>query len=296
MNTIVPRHDVSHPAYPDKVKKYPEHRAKQISKIEVNARSVDGAISTLYLRAKISLAVDPRAAKLETWEAWAAAMQVAEALFALTTAQEGTTVERMIDHKVRTMTATGPRYCTNAGNWLHALFLAIICRDRKRWEGLCHIPADLLRQAGESDGASYNPYIYHWVQALQAYFLNRPGLAHHLDAALELSAPARVRFGDAETLNKLVFPQMNTFLYFVQRDTGEFNRALAQGLQLFRSYHTANQERAAGIDGAVPLGMLALACLAEDAGYHDPRFGLEVESGYLPEHILKRSWYGEFPI
>ncbi|MFI9287832.1 Imm49 family immunity protein [Streptomyces werraensis] len=36
--------------------------------------------------------------------------------------------------------------------------------------------------------------------------------------------------------------------------------------------------------------LLALTCLAYDAGRP-----IEVESEYLPEHLLKRSWLGEFP-
>ncbi|WP_420823792.1 Imm49 family immunity protein [Streptomyces torulosus] len=38
------------------------------------------------------------------------------------------------------------------------------------------------------------------------------------------------------------------------------------------------------------LGPLALACLAYDGG-----MAVEVESEYLPAHLLRRDWLGEFP-
>ncbi|MGA5166236.1 Imm49 family immunity protein [Streptomyces lavendulocolor] len=38
------------------------------------------------------------------------------------------------------------------------------------------------------------------------------------------------------------------------------------------------------------LGPLAIACLAYDAG-----FPIEVESEYLPKHLLTHGWLGEYP-
>ncbi|MFV2195428.1 immunity 49 family protein [Nocardiopsis sp. LOL_012] len=260
------------------------------------ANSIDSVLSSLYLDARISLALDPRAAQLETWQAWTTSMQVAHALFALSTAPEGTGVECVIDRRPRRLTATGPRYFTNAGHWTQAFFLALTCREEERWKELCRVPVDLLREAGESKGTRYNTYLYHWIAALQAFILHRPELVDELTAAMELSAPGRAEIGAAETLDKLVFPQMNTFLKFAQGDSDAFNDALADGLRLFRDYHTASEERAAKIDGAVPLGLLALACMAYDRSHFEPGFRLEVESGYLPKHIVERSWYGEFPL
>ncbi|MEU3510314.1 Imm49 family immunity protein [Streptomyces longwoodensis] len=43
--------------------------------------------------------------------------------------------------------------------------------------------------------------------------------------------------------------------------------------------------------GAVALGPLALACLAHDGG-----IPIDVESDYLPKHLLQRGWLGEFEI
>ncbi|NYH53301.1 hypothetical protein HNR06_002890 [Nocardiopsis arvandica] len=206
MTYSIPRHDASVPGYTISAKDHPEERETEASDVEDYPDSIDLSLNPLDLNAKVSLAIDPDAAQLETWEDWVAAMQIYNAMFEVTTNPEGTELELMVNHKVRRTTATGPRYCTNAGNWLTAFYYAVTCREEARRRRLCEIPVELLREAGESDGAQYNPYVYHWVAALQAYVLNRPGLGEGLAAALELSDPERVEFGPAEILNKLTFP------------------------------------------------------------------------------------------
>ncbi|MFF3148306.1 Imm49 family immunity protein, partial [Streptomyces sp. NPDC057927] len=53
-------------------------------------------------------------------------------------------------------------------------------------------------------------------------------------------------------------------------------------------YWTADEERES-LTGDVAIAPLAIACLAFDAGRP-----IEVESEYLPENLLDRSWLGEF--
>ncbi|AFR08370.1 immunity 49 family protein [Nocardiopsis alba] len=182
----------------------------------------------------------------------------------------------MINRKLRRTTAIGPWYCTNVGNWLQAFFLAVVCREQQRYRDLCEIPVDLLREAGESEGTRYNPSSYHWAAALQDFVLHRPGLAENLTAAMELSTPERAEISDPEYLNKITFPPMN------------------QGLALHGDYWTTG-ERINDIDGIVSLPLLALACLGYDTAEQNPDFHFDVESGYLPKHLLENSWYGEFP-
>ncbi|MFG2568711.1 immunity 49 family protein, partial [Streptomyces sp. NPDC048567] len=66
--------------------------------------------------------------------------------------------------------------------------------------------------------------------------------------------------------------------------------ALAEALQLHKAYWTLNEDRATDVDGSIALGPLAIACLA-----HDADFPLDIESDYLPKHLLQRTWIGEFP-
>ncbi|ADH70009.1 MULTISPECIES: immunity 49 family protein [Nocardiopsis] len=294
MTYRIESHRIDNPAYRIKEKQFQEKRVKKIDDLSRHPESIGTTSSTVYRYAKIALTLDPEGGKLETWEAWAAAMQVFNAVFDLSTAPEGARVQCVIDHEVRDLTATGPGHFTNAGNWETAFFLAVTCRDEKRWRRLCEVPVDLLREAGERGGIQHNEYVYHWVAALQAFVLNRPGLADHLARAMELSDPRNGAFG-GDTLDRIVFPQMNAFRFFAANDADGFNRALAEGLTAFRDHYTATAESAEDVHGVVPLGLLALACWAHDRGHHHPEFTLEVESGYLPKYLLDGGWVGEFP-
>lgn len=295
MTRYVPRHDLAIAASPERWDLNKENRAHWADRLDHGADSIDMSLSTLYLNALFSVHADPEAAMLETWEAWVAAMQMHHAFFMLTTSAPGTELELMVDHKVRRPVATGPESFTNADNWTTAFHLAVICRDHERYRQLCEIPVDLLREAGESKGTQYNPYTYHWISAIQDFVLNRPGLGDHLRSAMELSTPEHA-FGSPEVLDTIVFPQMRTFLHLVRRDTDKFNDVLVRSLEQFRAFQTADEQRTRKVSGVVPLGLLSLACLAFDTDRHDPDFRMEVESGYLPKHLVQASWHGEFPI
>ncbi|MFD3684384.1 immunity 49 family protein [Nocardiopsis sp. NPDC058631] len=292
----ITRHNIGNPNYPVHIAKIPERRKFYVGWLVESLSDAGGPLNGVKNQAELCLAVDTDAARPETWESWVTWMQVSEAVLAVSTTEPGTRLTRRIDYQEHSLTAVEPAYFTNASNWLDAFYLAVTCREQERYRSLCQISVETLRQAGESQGSLYNPYIYHWIQALQAFVLNRPGLPDHLTKAMELSDPARSEIGTPETLNKLVFPQLNTLVHLVRRDSAKFNEALTEGLELFRSFHTATPERAEELDGGTPLGLLAMACLAYDTAEVDPDFRLEVESGYLPKHLVQRSWYGEFPV
>lgn len=50
------------------------------------------------------------------------------------------------------------------------------------------------------------------------------------------------------------------------------------------------------ITSTIPLGLLALACIAHDSSHYAPNFTLEVESGYLPKYLVNGAWHGDTPI
>ncbi len=237
--------------------------------------------------AKNQCSLDPTAEKLETWEAWVMAMQIGSALFASATAPQGSTVECMIAHEVRSIPAVGVTHFVDAGTWLDAYWLAVICRDQNRMTQLCQVPIETLR----ASGAVFEEYIYDWVDALQTYWLERPGLGEKLVAAFDKTDPDRIRLVDRELVLKILYPPINMFYRFISQDPDKFNEALIQAVQLHMEYWTADvAERQETSDGDVALAPLAIACLAYDAGRP-----IEVVSEYLPEHLLKRSRLGEFP-
>ncbi|MGJ3559698.1 immunity 49 family protein [Streptomyces sp. INA 01156] len=259
------------------------HRVKRL---EEYPQSFGRAFSSSLSTAKLQTLDDPTADKLETWEFWVMAMQVGSALFASATAPEGSTVECMIGHEMRTIPAVGITHFTDAGTWLEAFWLAVVCRDQARMTQLCQVPIETLR----ASGAVFEEYIYHWVDTLQTYWLERPGLGDKLVAAFDGTDPDRLRFMDREMMLKVLYPPINLFYRFIGQDPDQFNEALVQALQLHKEYWTASEEREESGDGDIPLAILALTCLAHDAGRP-----IEIESEYLPQHLLKRSWLGEFP-
>ncbi|MYR44779.1 hypothetical protein GTW67_22770 [Streptomyces sp. SID5910] len=263
-----------------------ERILRKIEELTEWPQSFGMTFSSALHTAKLQCSLDPTADKLETWEAWVMAMQVGSALFASATAPEGSTVECVIGHELRTIPAVGVTHFTDAGSWLEAFWLAVVCRDQTRMTQLCEVPVETLR----ASGAVFEEYIYHWVDALQTYWLERPGLGEKLVAAFNGTDPDRLRFMDREMMLKVLYPPINLFFRFVKRDPDQFNEALVQALELHKEYWTASEERQETGDGDIPLGILAVTCLAHDAG-----LPVEVESEYLPEHLLKRSWLGEFP-
>jgi hypothetical protein len=229
--------------------------------------------------------VDPRSAQIETWEAAVNAMQMGSALFAVTGVSEGT-VECRIDRKMRKLSAIGPQSTADAGRWLTAFWLAVICREPQRMTELCEIPLERLR----SPEGQYDEYIYHWVDTLQTYWLRRPGLVEKLTATLQASDPSVARIAPRDMSQGLLYPPINLFYTLIRRDTEGFGPALEEALKLHKTYWTLNEDRAADIDGAIALGPLAIACWAFDGD-----FPFDIESEYLPKHLLNHGWLGEFP-
>ncbi len=89
-----------------------------------------------------------------------------------------------------------------------------------------------------------------------------------------------------------VVQQLLLFYRFIRRQHEGFSQALVSALESHREYWTAKAEGgnfAYIADGAIALGLLAIACLAYDAG-----FAIDIESEYLPRHLLIRSWLDEF--
>ncbi|MER0240816.1 immunity 49 family protein [Streptomyces sp. HSW2009] len=262
-----------------------EEAADEIKTLERSTRTFGLTFSSLESRAHLHLLSDPDAERVETWEAWMQAAQVGSALFAAATAAPGTTVSCRVAEEMRTIPATGPQHFTDAGNWLAAFWMAITCRDQPRMDQLCQVPISLLRKSG----ATYDEYIYDWVDSLQTYWTERPGLSEKFVRASKGADPDDAPIAGRELMLRLLYPPLNLFYRFLERDHAGFNAALVQALQLHKAYWTANEERMETTADAVALGPLAIACLAYDAG-----FPIDVESEYLPSCILDRSWVGEF--
>ncbi|MFE9570549.1 immunity 49 family protein [Streptomyces sp. NPDC006692] len=280
----LPRHEIPTASSPRSMEIKRESLGKSIGYLETSPGMFNSTLNSALTYAWSLCASDATASDLKTWEAFVAAMQVGSALFRAASITDGT-VECRIDDQMRSIPATGPQYYADAGNWITAFWLATICRESERMKDLSSVPLGLLR----ASGAEYDEYIYHWVDALQTYWLEKPGLVDKLIAAIDSSYPDAARNTDRELLQKILYQPINMFHRFLRQDHQGFNEALQEALELHREYWAADQQRADSPEGFIALGPLAIACLAYDSG-----FPIEVESEYLPKALLQRSWVGEF--
>lgn len=286
MTVFVAGHSEPRPASADWVKGLGEDLTEDIGALELSPRKL-GSVwtdSTFYVEARFR--VDPQGGELGTWEAVVAAAQLGSAVFRTAGMAEGSTEVR-IHHEMRTLPATGPVPYAHAQAWIEAFWFAIITRDQPKMTALCELPIDVLR----ASGADHDDYLYHWVATLQAYWLKRPELVPELTLTFQRSHPDVAVIAGREYIQRVAYPPINLFYKFLQKDEEGFHATLLEALELHKQYWTATPERADDIDGLVPLGLLAVACLAYDGG-----IPVRVESPYLPEHLLKRSWVGEFEV
>ncbi len=190
---------------------------KGVGRLEHSSEAIRSTFGTALMALRSRCIIDPRSATVETWESAVTAMQVGSALFAVTTTNEER-VECRIDRELRSIPATGPRSFADAGTWLAAFWLAVICRDQDRMTQLSKIPLDRLR----SPEGSYDEYIYHWVDTLQSWWLRRPDLADKLIATIQASDPAVARIAPQDLLRAVLYPPINLFYHYVRNDRDGF--------------------------------------------------------------------------
>ncbi|WP_161631144.1 immunity 49 family protein [Nocardiopsis halophila] len=289
----IERHELPERDYVSRVKKLERLTVEAIPAAQRKAVHFGILANRSWERLLVNTIVDPSVRKVDTWESWVIALQVHSAMFEVCNGDPGHSVSMRIGHERHEFTSANLQYFNDAAHWLTAFHLAIACREQRRLEYLSDVPLDGLRQAAAIEGTEYNSYIYHWVAALQRYVKGDPEFVRELLLAIEQSEPGVATFGDADTLNKLVFPPMNLLRLFAEKRISEFNEQLARSLELWRSYHSGG-DPAGKLEGVIPLPMIALACMAHDAGEDDSEVWVEVESDYLPRHIVEGTWFGEF--
>lgn len=283
MVSIVSRHPFP-PGSPAGIAILQEDSSEQIEGLEADSSDLGEALRTALVLAKSHCLLDTTGQKLPSWESWVSAMQLGSAVFAAATTTEPTVTCRIAD-KDRTLQATGVQPYTNAGTWLTAFYLAVVCRERDRITALCRVPISLLRESG----AQFDEFQYQWIETLQEYWVGTGDIVPTLTAAVHGTDPEASTLADSETVAKLLYPPMELFHRFITRNNEEFNRSLDYALQWHKDYWS-EESRAIQSSGLVALAPLAMVCFARDAG-----MPIEVESEYLPSALLDRSWIGEFP-
>lgn len=258
-----------------------------LAEIETSEFDRFDALDYAVTVAKWNCLMDPVCEESSTWEAWVTAMQVGSGLFISGAAAEGPVACRIGSKgEIKNLPATGPQEYLHAGNWLTTYYLAVICRENERLDQLARVPVSFLR----ASGVEFDEYIYAWVETLQNAWFGRPETWNTLIDAIDGTDPAASHIASAELMLKILYPPLEIFHRYQRQEPEPFNTALAEALTWHREYWTDNETRSKSSEGLVALGPLAVACMAFDAGIH-----VDVESEYLPKHLLERSWVGEFP-
>lgn len=258
--------------------------AKTIDDLTSAPHMMQSALDKAMLNLQAHVELDPEGATIETWEAIVTLMQLGDALFATSTSSSGT-VECRIARKVHTIRCTGPQFSAHVGNWLRTMWCAIVCRDHDRLTRLSRVPLELLR----ASEVRYDEYAYLWVDCLQTWWLEQPGVAEKLGRVIEMSYPDVARIAPRDQLQFILYQPINLFYNYYQHRADGFNEALVTALEYHKEYWTDGEERRNDINGNLALGPLAMTCLAYDSGIE-----LHVESDYLPKYLINREWIGEF--
>ncbi|MEU1435874.1 immunity 49 family protein [Streptomyces sp. NPDC005786] len=287
MTTRIPRHDFRTDDATEAMKPVVAAAQEAIEGIETSEDDRYDALAFALGAAKWQCLLDPEASELVTWESWVRAMQVGSALFVAGTTQESTVACRVgtLD-EVRTLPGTGPQDYLHAGNWLTSFYLAVICRENDRVKQLAQVPVPFLR----ASGAEFDEYVYTWIETLQHLWFGRPQTWDSLVSAIQGTAPEQARIASTELMLKILYPPLELFQLYLRRENQAFTDSLATALTWHKEYWTADEARSLSGDGLVALGPLAIACMAYDAD-----MPIDIESAYLPKHLLQRSWIGEFP-
>ena len=244
------------------------------------AAGLGDAFATAVAHAHARCATDPGAAHVDTWDAWATAVQLGSALFTGAQPQDC----RLGEDLVRQLPGIPAAPPADARAWLDALYLAIVCREGDRIRRLCQVPLERLRQDDSVDA-----YVLHWIDTLQSYFSERDsmdGVVEKLVATMKTSGPDGVTHAPMEFVNGIDYQPIALFHRLIARDHDTFAETLAEAL----TEHGAHWAESAAPRAQVALGPLAIASLAFDCG-----FPIAPAQPHLPLFLLNRERIEEIP-
>ncbi|OHT81188.1 immunity 49 family protein [Mycobacteroides saopaulense] len=276
MTAVIVRHEIDLTDTPVRISELADQLGRYRARIQNKPKSVERIFKySTWITDYLSVH-DPRAASVELWDNATQAVQAGAAMF-LNANSRGDEIDFAIGGASYQVTSTGPNSSANASDWLSALWMAITCRARQQVQILTAVENATLRSAG----TEYDQYIYDWILALQKFIRNEAGVVGSILQAMESSDPAVARHTDEEVLLLLLFPPIELLYNLTQREDEKFNIALTRALEAHKSYWSKSDERRNDPLGFIAWAPLAIATLAHDSGVQ-----VEVESDYLPIHLL----------
>ncbi|MFF1557118.1 immunity 49 family protein [Streptomyces sp. NPDC058279] len=247
--------------------------AESIGRLAEGPTGLGDAFGSALALAHAHCATDPDAASIDTWDAWATAVQLGSALFAGAQPQEC----RLGEDLVRQLPETPADPPADARSWLDALYLALVCRQTERVGRLCQVPPTRLR---EDD--SVDEYVLHWVDTLRTYLSPRQSMddvVRKLLATMRASMPENLTHAPKDFVNRVDYQPVALFHRLIAGDHDAFAAALADAL----SEHAGYWDGSPAPRARLALGPLAMASLAYDRG-----FPIDPKQPYLPTYLLNR--------
>ena len=99
-------------------------------------------------------------------------------------------------------------------------------------------------------------------------------------AAMDGTDPDQARLTPPGVMLQLIYPPIRMFSYLLRRDEAQFDTALTDAVQQYRTFWSAG-DNAGSPDGFIALAPLAIAALARSVG-----MSVDVESEYLPRNFV----------
>ncbi|MEU6891961.1 immunity 49 family protein [Streptomyces sp. NPDC046557] len=247
--------------------------AESIRRLDQDPTGLGDAFGSALALAHAHCADDPDGAWIDTWDAWATAVQLGSALFSGGRPQEC----RLGEDLVVGLPGTPADPPVDARAWLDALYLALVCRQTERVGRLCQVPPARL---WEDD--SVDEYVLHWVDTLRTYLSPRQSMddvVQKLLATMRASMPENLTHAPKDFVNRIDYQPVALFHRLIAGDHDAFAAALAEAL----SEHGGYWDGSAAPRARLALGPLAIASLAYDRG-----FPIDPKQPYLPTYLLNR--------
>ncbi|MDQ1009546.1 hypothetical protein QFZ82_004031 [Streptomyces sp. V4I23] len=240
------------------IDKLTQNTVEAIAGLAQDPAGLGDAFGSALELAHAHCATDPHVARIEGWDAWAAAVQLGSALF----------------------TGEPP---ADARAWLDAFYVSVVCRQRDRVTRLCQVPLEMLRQDDSVD-----EYVLHWIDTLQTYWAQRPmdDVVEKLITTMKTSAPEAVTRAPKDFVDLIDYQPAALFHRLITRDHDAFAEALTKAL----AHHATYWGESTAPRARVALGPLAMASLAYDYG-----FPVEGKQPYLPTYLLNRERIEDIP-
>lgn len=202
-------------------------------------------------------------------------------LFAGLVAGPGGSVETPLPGGQAGVSVSGAAASPNIGEplyWRDALLAALAARNGRAVTILAEVPLALLRGLAPE----YPDWFFLEAEALQAFALRRKDAPERILAAARAADPNTVEEFSRDMVLDIVSPELQLAFRTLDRDQASFDQWMIEAIKGHHHYYDSDDQRRRLPLSQLALAPLAMACVAYDLGIRT-----NVESDYLPRHIIR---------